>query len=277
MRTLAFATWMLVACAKPQSVSAVTLGGPVAAPAAPIVDHTTERIRAARDAIGHQRLDVASSILLAIVCGDRTIDGDADLARCSPPPGIDATEAWGLIGRLALSGDLVLEGRDWSAAQRIVSRWDHADRMQLAVAEIALARATASITAQTSEWLYALGLAQQRRKECGRALPNFVKVLEVGPPGLHDEALTGAVGCVVAPDWDDDGQDDDVHGFSRSEVHAALAAQKPYIAEIYARALEALLDEDACSDARVGLAELTQRFPTSPAIARLSTPIHNCP
>jgi len=269
---------MLVACAKPQSVAAVTLGGPTAtAPTAPIVDRTAERIRAARDAIGQKRLDVASSILLSIVCGERAVHGEADLARCSPPPGIDATEAWGLIGRLALSGDLVLEGREWSTAQRIVSRWDHGDRVQLAIAEIALSRATASITAQTSEWLYALALAQQRRSEYARALPNFVKVLEVGPRGFHDEALTGAVECIVTLNWDDEKQNDVVQGFARPEVHAALAAQRPYIAEIYVRALEVLLDEDECDNARVGLAELTQRFPTSPAIARLSPSIHNCP
>jgi hypothetical protein len=284
VRKLVFFAAFLAGCARPEPVTAITLTHPLAPPpAAPVVDRTAERIAAAREDIAAERWDAAARALLAIVCGDREVTGESDLARCVPAPGMDATEAWGLLGQLALDGHVVLRASEWTAAQRVVSRWSQLngeatrDDLQLGVAEIAFSRATVSQTSHTTQWLYELGVVQQKRKRFGRAVGTFVKVLDANSSAFQKDAVDRVVEIIGDFDWDGDGTEDDVRGFARPEVHAALSAQKPYVAEVYVRALEELFDDDRCDEARAGMAELVRRFPSNPAIGRLTGAMSSCP
>ena len=156
--------------------------------AAEPVDHTQERITAAKEDIAAERYDAASRALLAIVCGAREVRNKDDLERCPSPAFVNTAEAWGLLGELALKNKLQLASNDWSAAQRLVVRWGDSKEPGLELAEIALDRAVR----QSGSVKYALSLATTREKlqKLGPAFDAFVKVLE-SSSGAHRQRGDG--------------------------------------------------------------------------------------
>jgi hypothetical protein len=277
VRVLSFVLF-LAACSHPPPNVAVTIAQPVEELPKVAPDQTDQRIKAAKEDIAAQHFGAASRALLAIVCGERNIHGQEDLARCPASPFVNTAEAWGLLGDLALKGRLELSQTEWSAAQRVVTRWgnERRDGAQLELAEIALSHATR----QSASPKYALALATTREKlhRCGAALDAFAKVLESSSYAHRKEALDGAASCLTNFDWDNSGENDDVIGFDRPEVRTMLgASQQSWVAELYARVIESFIDERECDAARAGASAFTRQFPQNPNASRLAANVQNCP
>ena len=127
---------------------------------------------------------------------------------------------------------------------------------------------------------YAFQLATTRDKlrRYGPALEAFAKVLESQSNAHRREALEGAARCIVMFDWDGDGVNDSAIAFDRPEVRNVLASsQQPWVAEVYVRALDTLIDTDDCSAARAGAADLARRFPQNGNLSRINAQLQNCP
>jgi hypothetical protein len=266
------------ACARPQPASvAVTIAQPTPTATTAIEDHTQERITAAKADMADGHDAAASRALLSIVCGERVVRGAEDLARCPATPFVNTAEAWGLVGELALRNKLELAQAEWGGARRIVSRWDgHANNGQLEVAEIALTHATR--LSASPKYAFQLATTRDKLRRYGPALEAFAKVLESSSGAHRRDALEGAARCIVYFDWDDDGENDAVLAFDRPEVRNILASsEQPWVAEVYARAIETLIEERECGLARPGANELTRRFPQSPSVARINAELQNCP
>ena len=242
-----------------------------------IEDHTQERITAAKTDMAEGRDAAASRALLAIVCGDRVVHGADDLARCPTTPFVNTAEAWGLIGELALSNRLEVTQTEWGAARRVVTRWDgHANGAQLEIADVALTHATR--LSASAKYAFQLATTREKLRRYGPALEAFAKVLESSSRAHHGEALEGAAHCIVYFDWDGDGERDAITAFDRPEVRNVLgSSQQPWVAEVYVRALDTLIDTDDCAAARTGAADLARRFPQNPNVARINAQLQSCP
>jgi len=267
----------LASCAHAPASTAVTISHPAEIVPTKIEDHTEERITAAKADIHEERYGPASHALLAIVCGERVVHGAEDLARCPATPFVNTAEAWGLIGELALHGKLELTQTEWGAARRVVVRWDgHTGNTQLEVADVALSHATR--LSASPKYAFQLATTRDKLRRFGPALEAFAKVLE-SPSGTHrKEALEGAARCITHTDWDGDGAADAVVAFDRPEVRNVLASsQQPWVAEVYVRALDTLLDADECSAARSGASDLARRFPQNTNVSRINAELQNCP
>jgi hypothetical protein len=271
--------FLLVACANPPAPNAaVTITGPPTASATTAIeDHTQERITAAKADIDAERFGAASHALLAIVCGNRAVRGADDLARCPATPFVNTAEAWGLIGELALKNRLEVAQTEWGAARRVVTRWEgRANGAQLEVADIALAHATR--LSASAKYAFELATTRDKLRHYGPALEAYAKVLESGTRSHRSEALEGATHCITYFDWDGDGTKDAVTGFDRPEVRNVLASSsQPWVAEVYVRALDSLVDTDDCAAARSGASELARRFPQNPNVSRITAAVQNCP
>jgi len=267
----------LAACAHaPPSSPAVTIVRPVEAPPPKIEDHTQERITAAKADIAEERYAAASHALLAIVCSDRSVHDAEDLARCPSTPFVNTAEAWGLIGELALQSKLEMNVSEVAAARRVVARWDgHVKGAQLEVADVALTQATR--LSASSKYAFELATTRDKLRRFGPALEAYAKVLESGARH-RSEALAGAARCITTVDWDGDGDKDAVIGFDRPEVRNVLASSsQPWVADVYVRALDSLIETDECSAARAGAADLARRFPQNPNVSRINAQLQNCP
>jgi hypothetical protein len=276
-RLLAFFL-LAAACTRPQPANvAVTITRPAESAPAKIEDHTQERIAAAKVDITEGHYDAASHALLAIVCGDRIVHGWEDLARCPATPFVNTSEAWALIGELALDNHLELAQTEWGAARRVVTKWDgHTKGVQLEVAEVALAHATR--LSASPKYAFQLATTRDKLHRYGPALEAYAKVLDSGGRTHRNEAIEGAAHCITYFDWDGDGEKDSVLGFDRPEVQNALAASsQPWVAEVSVRALDALIDTDECAAARTGATDLARRFPQNPNISRINAQLQSCP
>lgn len=269
----------LASCAHaPAPSAAVTITRPAEPAAAKIEDHTQERITAAKADIAGEHYAAASRALLAIVCGDRPVHGPEDLARCPSTPFVNTAEAWGLIGELALQNKLEVMTSEWGAARRIVTRWDgHTNGAQLEIADVALTQATR--LSASSKYAFELAKTRDKLRRFGPALEAYAKALDSSPSRLHrNEALEGAAHCITYLDWDGDGATDAVVGFDRPEVRNVLASSsQSWVADVYVRALDSLIDTDECSAARAGASELARRFPQNPNVPRITAALQNCP
>ena len=269
--------FLLGACAHPPQQTAVTITRPVESAPPVVEDHTQERITAAKADIAGERYGAASRALVAIVCADRVVHGWEDLARCPATPFVNTAEAWGLIGELALQDKLELAQTEWGAARRVVVRWDGRTKgAQLEVAEVALSHATR--LSASPKYAFQLATTRDKLRRYGPALEAFAKVLESQSSAHRKEALEGASRCVVYFDWDGDGVRDSVFAFDRPEVQNVLASsQQPWVAEVYVRALDNLIDSDECSAARTGAADFARRFPQNGNVSRINAALQNCP
>jgi hypothetical protein len=270
--------FFLVACAHSQPANvAVTIAQPVVSSTPAIEDHTQERITAAKADMTEGRDAAASRALLAIVCGERVVHGAEDLARCPATPFVNTAEAWALIGDLALRNRLELAQAEWGGARRIVTRWDgHASSGQLEVAEVALTQATR--LSASPKYAFQLATTRDKLRRYGPALEAFAKVLESSPTSHRRDALEGAARCIVYFDWDGDGENDPVFAFDRPEVRNVLASsQQPWVAEVYVRAVDTLVEEGECAAARPGATELARRFPQNTSVPRITAAMQNCP
>jgi hypothetical protein len=268
----------LLACAHaPQPNVAVTIVRPAESAPPKIEDHTQERIAAAKADMAEGHDGAASHALLSIVCGDRPVHGAEDLARCPATPFVNTAEAWGLIGELALGNKLEVAQTEWGAARRVVTRWEgHANGAQLEIAEIALAHATR--LSASPKYAFQLATTRDKLRRYGPALEAFAKVLESSSTSHRRDALEGAARAITQFDWDGDGENDSVVAFDRPEVRNVLASsQQPWVAEVYVRALDTLLETDECAPARTGAAELARRFPQNTNLSRINAQLQSCP
>ena len=270
--------FFLVGCSHPAPANvAVTIAHPVESAPAKIEDHTQERIAAAKTDIAEGREAAASHALLSIVCGDRVVHGAEDLARCPATPFVNTAEAWALIAQLAMDNKLEVVQTEWGAARRVVGRWDgHTNSAQMELAEVALTHATR--LSASPKYAFQLATTRDKLRRYGPALEAFAKVLESSSTSHRNAALEGAARCITHSDWDGDGEADAVVAFDRPEVRNVLASsQQPWVAEVYVRALDTLIDAEECSAARTGASELARRFPQNPNLSRIRGELQNCP
>jgi hypothetical protein len=237
-----FTLCVLAACGSPATASVTT--------ARPVVDD----LAAVKADIAHERWEPASAALLQIVCGKQPVHVAADFAKCTS----DASEAWGLVGDVALGRNFVFSDADPKDELQPIP--------QLEAADVAYTRAAAHSNAP--RFVYMLGLAQEHLRHWPAAFATFVKGAALGAREYHAENVDGIVACITAIRWRD--SDPDELGFARPEVRAALAPQEPWVAEVLARAIQTYIVLD-CDAGRTTLAELTRRFPTSPSTTHAAT------